>query len=320
MKNTATTNIIDAAGYLAISTRLQRLADSLRKDGALIYREHGIEFEPKFWPVLYTLSRRSPIGILDLANEIGYAHPSVIALVREMEQKKWIRSVKDKTDSRRRLLNLSPLALDLVVKMEPVWDIIEAALTDIGEGETPLLRAIEEVENRVAQESFPDTARRIARQRADSVVRIIDYAPEHQAAWEKLNIDWISKDYEVEEIDRETLSKPGQYFLDGGGAVLLAQKPDGEIVGTVALQPFGNGEYELAKMTVAEKARGLKIGEKLGWACLERARQLGAKRVFLYSNTKAFQAINLYFKLGFRVVRLDSQEFKRANIQMDIHF
>jgi DNA-binding MarR family transcriptional regulator/GNAT superfamily N-acetyltransferase len=312
-------NIIDAAGYLAISTRLQRLAEHLRKDGANIYQHFGIEFEPKFWPVLYTLSKKSPLGILDLANEIGYAHPSVIALVREMEQKKWIRSVKDKTDSRRRLLSLSPLAQELVQKMEPVWAVIKAALEEIGEGETPLLRALEEVEERLARESFSETARRIARSRAENSVRIIDYQPRHQAAWESLNLIWISKDFEVEDIDRETLGKPQQYFLDGGGAVLLAEK-DGEIIGTVALQPFGGGSFELAKMTVAEKARGLKIGEKLGWAALERARKLGAKKVFLYSNTKAFQAINLYFKLGFKVVGLDSQEFKRANIQMEINF
>lgn len=310
-------NLIDAAGYLAISTRLQRLADNLRKDGTLIYQHFGIEFEPKFWPVLYTLSKKSPLGILDLANEIGYSHPSVIALVREMEQKKWIRSVKDKTDSRRRLLSLSPQALDLVARMEPVWDVIVATLEAICEGETPLLRAIEEVEERMARESFSETARRIAQSRADSAVRIIDYEPRHQQAWEGLNLAWISKDFEVEEIDRETLGKPQQYFLDGGGAVLLAEK-DGDIIGTVALQPFGNDSFELAKMTVAEKARGLKIGEKLGWAALERARQLGAKRVFLYSNTKAYQALNLYFKLGFRVVGLDSQEFQRANIQMEI--
>ena len=315
---TTTTNIIDVAGYLAISTRLQRLADSLRKDGILIYQHFGIEFEPKFWPVLYTLSKKSPLGILDLANEIGYAHPSVIALVREMEQKKWIRSVKDKTDSRRRLLSLSPLALDLVAQMEPVWAVIKATIEDICEGETPLLRAIEEVEARLERESFSDTARRIARSHAEGAVRIIDYEPRHQEAWERLNLLWISQDFEVEDIDRETLGKPQKYFLDGG-AILLAEK-DGEIIGTVGLQPFGNGAFELAKMTVAEKARGLKIGEKLCLAALERAQKLGAKRVFLYSNTKAYQAINLYFKLGFRVVGLDSQEFKRANIQMEIYF
>lgn len=314
-----TTNIIDAAGYLAISTRLQRLADSLRKDGSRIYEHFGIEFEPKFWPVLYTLSKKSPMGIIDLANEIGYAHPSVIALVREMEQKKWIRSVKDKTDSRRRLLSLSPLALELVAQMEPVWAVIKSALEEICEGESSLLSAIEAVEARVALESFSDTARRIARARSEHSVRIIDYEPQHQQVWERLNIAWISKDFEVETIDRETLGKPQQYFLDGGGAVLLAEK-DGAIVGTVALQPFGNGAFELAKMTVAENVRGLKIGEKLCAAALDRARQLGAKRVFLYSNTKAYQAINLYFKLGFRVVGLDSQEFKRANIQMEILF
>lgn len=312
-------NIIDTAGYLAISTRLQRLADTLRRDGAQIYQYFGIEFEPKFWPVLYTLSKKSPLGILDLANEIGYAHPSVIALVREMEQKKWIRSVKDKADSRRRMLSLSPLALDLVAKMEPVWDVIKAALEEIGEGETPLLRAIEEVEERIYRESFSETAKRIARNRAENSVRIIDYEPRHQEAWENLNLAWISKDFEVEDIDRETLGKPEHYFIKDGGAVLLAEK-DGEIIGTVALQPFGNANFELAKMTVAEKARGLKIGEKLCAAALDRARQLGAKRVFLYSNTKAYQAINLYFKLGFRVVGLDSQEFKRANIQMEIYF
>ena len=73
-------------------------------------------------------------------------------------------------------------------------------------------------------------------------------------------------------------------------------------------------------MTVSESARGSKIGEKLGVAALERARELGASKVFLLSNTKAYQAINLYFKLGFRCVALDSTEFKRANIQMEIRF
>ncbi len=154
------------------------------------------------------------------------------------------------------------------------------------------------------------------------MIRIIDWQPEYQAAWKDLNIAWISRDYEVEQVDLDTLDFPEQYFINGGGAVLLAQRvEDGQILGTVALQPFGNGVLELAKMTVAEEARGLKIGEMLGVAALERARALGAKRVFLLSNaSKAYQAINLYFKLGFRCVALESTEFKRANIQMEILF
>ncbi len=153
------------------------------------------------------------------------------------------------------------------------------------------------------------------------MIRIIDWQPAYQDAWKNLNIAWISRDYEVEQVDLDTLDFPEKYFINGGGAVLLAQREsDGEIVGTVALQPFGGGVLELAKMTVAESARGLKIGELLGIAALERARQLGAKCVFLLSNTKSYQAINLYFKLGFRCVALDNTDFKRANIQMEIRF
>jgi ribosomal protein S18 acetylase RimI-like enzyme len=152
------------------------------------------------------------------------------------------------------------------------------------------------------------------------MIQIIDWQPEYQAAWKALNIAWISRDYEVEQVDLDTLDFPEKYFINGGGAVLLAQRvDDGQILGTVALQPFGNGVLELAKMTVSEEARGLKIGEMLGVAALERARALGAKRVFLLSNaSKAYQAINLYFKLGFRCVALESNEFKRANIQMEL--
>ncbi len=152
------------------------------------------------------------------------------------------------------------------------------------------------------------------------MVRIIDWQPVHQEAWKDLNIAWISIDYDVEQVDLDTLDDPEKYFIHGGGVVLLAQREsDGEIIGTVALQPYGEGVLELCKMTVSEQARGLRIGELLGQVVLERARQAGAKKVFLLSNaSKSYQAINLYFKLGFRCVALQSKEFKRASIQMEI--
>ncbi len=87
-------NAIDSSGVLAISTRLQRLSDRLRKDGQRIYEAHGVAFEPKWFPVIYTLLRRSPMSVVELAQEIGYAHPSTISLLKELEKNKWIRSKK----------------------------------------------------------------------------------------------------------------------------------------------------------------------------------------------------------------------------------
>ncbi len=91
-------NVIDESGILAISTRLQRLAEQLRKDGVLIYKANNIEFEPKWFPVIYTLHFKPVLSVVEIAAEIGYTHPSTISLLKELEKEKLIRSKKDKAD------------------------------------------------------------------------------------------------------------------------------------------------------------------------------------------------------------------------------
>ena len=76
-------SIINSSGALALSTRLQRLAEQLRKDGAVFYKSYGINFEPKWFPVILTLSHRPLISVIELAVEIGYTHPSTISLLEE---------------------------------------------------------------------------------------------------------------------------------------------------------------------------------------------------------------------------------------------
>ena len=79
-------NVIDESGILAISTRLQRLAETLRKDGVLIYKANNIDFEPKWFPVIYTLHFKHVLSVVEIANEIGYTHPSTISLLKELEK------------------------------------------------------------------------------------------------------------------------------------------------------------------------------------------------------------------------------------------
>ena len=64
-------NSIDEIGILAISTRLQRLSEQLRKDGAQIYTYFNIDFEPKWFPVIYTLHVKEMLSVVEIANEIG---------------------------------------------------------------------------------------------------------------------------------------------------------------------------------------------------------------------------------------------------------
>lgn len=147
-------NIIDESGILAISTRLQRLSEQLRKDGLAVYKIHNIDFEPKWFPVVYTLHQKKTLGIVELAAEIGYTHPSTISLLKELEKQKLICSKKDKNDERKRLVQLTAKGEEMIIKMQPVWQLMIDILSEITETENNLLKAITEVEENLRQQSF----------------------------------------------------------------------------------------------------------------------------------------------------------------------
>lgn len=151
-------NVINESGILAISTRLQRLADQIRKDGLLIYKANGIDFEPKWFPVIYTLHLKSTLSVVEIAAEIGYSHPSTISLLKELEKKKLIRSKKDKSDERKRLLTLTEKGAELVTQMQPVWSIMIEALSSFT---VNLIKAIDDVEEKMEQQSFYQRAQSI---------------------------------------------------------------------------------------------------------------------------------------------------------------
>ena len=151
-------NVIDSSGLLAISTRLQRLSDQIRKDGLLIYKVFGIDFQPKWFPVFYTLYKKSTMSVVSLSDEIGYAHPSTISLLKELEKEKFIRSKKDQVDTRKRLVELTEKGTTLLSSMEPVWDVIVKATAEVTNTENNLMKAINEVEAALKEKSFFERA------------------------------------------------------------------------------------------------------------------------------------------------------------------
>lgn len=153
-------NVIEESGVLAISTRLQRLSDRIRTEGFQIYKENGIDFEPKWFPVIYTLHHKPLLSVVELAAEIGYTHPPTISLLKELEKEKLIRSSKDKNDERKRLVQLTSKGKKLVEQMQPVWKIITAATTELMDTSNHLMKAIIEVEQQLKEKSFFERARK----------------------------------------------------------------------------------------------------------------------------------------------------------------
>ncbi len=147
-------NVINEAGILAISTRLHRLSEQLRKDGALIYKAFGIDFELKWFPVIFTIYKKEIASVVEIANEIGYTHPSTITLLKELEKLDLIQWEKDKQDERKRLFKLTSKGNELIEKMKPVWELMAQILGDISDNKNNLLTAIDEAEEKIANQSF----------------------------------------------------------------------------------------------------------------------------------------------------------------------
>lgn len=147
-------------------------------------------------------------------------------------------------------------------------------------------------------------------------VTILEYKPEYQPWFEKFNRDWIEKYFWMEPIDTAVLQNPDEHILKKGGSILMASC-DKEIAGTVALKYVEPGVYEFTKMAVDEKFRGQHIGLLLSEAAIIKARELGALKIILYSNTVLAPAISLYRKLGFKEVPLDAV-YKRSDIKMEL--
>lgn len=150
----------------------------------------------------------------------------------------------------------------------------------------------------------------------NSLVEIVSYRPEYQPWFEKFNRDWIEEHFWMEPIDYDVLQKPENHILQEGGMIFMAlyQK---EVAGTVALKKKESGVYEFTKMAVDKKFRGKKIGEALSNVAIVSAREKGAEKIILYSNTKLNAAISLYRKLGFVEVPVDGP-YKRSNIKMEL--
>lgn len=158
-----------------------------------------------------------------------------------------------------------------------------------------------------------------SRSPAPDTISVVDFAPRHAAAFRALNIAWLQRYFAVEDKDREQLGDAQGRVIDRGGAVLMAEDEAGTAVGCVALIPFGDGELELAKMAVAEVARGRGVGRMLMDAAIARARALGARSLYLESNSRLVPAVTLYERSGFEHLSVEARpgaRYARCDVYM----
>lgn len=313
-------DFFDKVGKAALGSRLRLMTAVITDDASKIYELYGADFVPKWFPVFYTLTEDRELTITEIANEIGHSQPSVSKIIREMMAAGLVEENLKTDDKRKNNVVLSQKGLLLAKNIQHQLKDIDIAIDDlISESKHNLWAALEEWEFLLKQKSMFKRVSDQKKLRESKDVKIVEYTPQCKEAFKALNEEWISTYFEMEEADYKALDNPEDYILKKGGKILVALY-ESEPVGVCALIKTNNAEYdfEMAKMAVSPKAQGKNIGWLLGQAIVASAKELGAKKIYLESNTILKPAINLYYKLGFEKVFGLETPYKRCNIQMEL--
>ena len=153
----------------------------------------------------------------------------------------------------------------------------------------------------------------------DNAVEIIEYDEKYHSDFKRMNLDYLDKYNLTESHDMIILDNPEEVILRRGGFIWLA-KAGNEIVGTVGIMPEGHGIFELIKMCVAESWRGKGISKLLMETCLQKVKELGGEKLFLFSNHQLQTALKLYTKYGFKNVEVTDSPFETADVKMELEF
>lgn len=313
--------IFERTGKMALGSRLRLLTAKFTDDASKIYRLYNVEFSPKWFPAFFVLSQDGEKTITEIANEIGHSQPSVTKIIKEMTLSNLVQENQKSTDKRRNVVALTEQGKSVAAEMIPqLKDVDQAVESLISEATHNLWEAIEEWEFLLAQKSLLKRVLEQKKLRESKDVEIVDFEEKYQSAFKSLNEEWISTYFEMEEADYKALDNPKEYILEKGGKIFVALYKN-EPLGVCAMIKMNDSKYdfEMAKMAVSPKAQGKNIGFLLGEAVVKTARELGAKKLYLESNTILKPAINLYHKLGFEKVAGVATPYKRCNIQMELN-
>ena len=315
-------DFFQSVGALGVASRLRSLADRLTDEVNEVYKSEGIDFDAVNFPIFKILADSEDVSLNDIATLLDRTHSAVSQLASKMEKSNLISAKTSTDDARKRIITLTAKGRKLITQLNPVWIELTKVLSEvITTPKANLLDVVSIVEKELEQKHLIE---RFSGRKNDAffgTLKIEDFDKRYAAAFYDLNVHWIENTSGLEEGDEEFLKHPEKYVLQKGGMILFA-KLSGAVVGTCALVPNGKGRFELARFAIAEELRRRGIGRALCRRAILRAKELGAKTLFLETHSQNLRpGYNLYRSLGFEEVSHPDgkSKYKRVDCYLELN-
>jgi len=110
-----------------LGTQLRHLIELL--DGAVqnSYAEAGLDYRPRYTPVMRALEGGKPCTVSQIAESAGMSQPAATQTVTLMLKEGWLVAHSNPADARQKLLNLSEQGKRLLPQLQACWRATKAA-------------------------------------------------------------------------------------------------------------------------------------------------------------------------------------------------
>jgi DNA-binding MarR family transcriptional regulator len=155
-------DFIAGLGFLALGTRLKRLAEQLQTGVAEVLAEAGSPLQPGQLPLLMAIDEGGGLSIAGLVQAVGISQPSVSRAIRELERSRLVTLEADRRDGRIRRPVLTTQGRGLLDHVRTsLFPQIAAAAKQLCEGEA-MLDSLAALEKRNRALPFAERIRRTA--------------------------------------------------------------------------------------------------------------------------------------------------------------
>ena len=255
--------------------------------------------------VLYELAHRSQLTAGELCSELGLDPGYLSRTLRAFESRAFIVRKPSKADGRQSLLTLTS-------KGRRVFAPLEA-------------RSNEQVAGMLAKLSQPQ------RKRLVDAMHVVENLLGNGTSSDRRKDTYLLRPHQPGDmgwvVHRHGVLYSQEYGYDEGFEALVAEiaaefiqnfdpkrercwiaEKDGEIVGSVFLVQKSRTISKLRLLLVEPSARGLGIGRRLVAECVRFARQVGYKKMMLWTQSELKAARHLYQEAGFQLVKKEAHK------------
>ena len=246
--------------------------------------------------VLYELAHREKLTATELGKELGLDGGYLSRILRGFEKRGLIAKTASETDGRHRHLGLTDQGRVAFAPLNARSDDeVAAMLSKLSAAQqSRLVEAMHTVEGLLGAPSERKALYLIRLHQPGDMGWVVH---RHGALYAQ-EYGW---DEQFEALVAGIVAKFIQHFDPKHERCWIAEK-DGEIVGSVFLVKISKTVAKLRLLLVEPKERGQGLGTRLVDECLRFARQMGYRKIILWTNSILDAARHIYEKTGFRLV------------------